>query len=207
MSPDMAFRLLSLPAAGKAGSHLLFVGPWGCREPSLSPPVAISQPGVGVLQNDGCRKILSPSQNTSHNHLLPFAQGDWLSGRERKEWGKDCVYFLHKAAWGSASFQDIWLIAQLKECWKTFTSFISLEEGSENKKYVCFYLLPFSPSSICPLILHSSPPQGGKGRTAEQGAVVEGSPEHAQASQTQLQNSLLIFTRKLEHFIKWKIFS
>lgn len=65
------------------------LGPRGCREPRLSPPVAISLPGVGVLQNEGCfcccRKILSPSQNTSYSYLLPFAQGDWFSGRERKE--------------------------------------------------------------------------------------------------------------------------
>lgn len=146
--------------------------------------MASSLPGVGALQNDGyfctCRKILSPSQNTVCKPSLSFCPGRlvrWEGVSVREEWGKDHIYFLHEGAWGSVSFQDIWLIAQLKEHWKTFTSFTSLEEGTENKKYVCFHLLPFSPSSIHPLVLRSSPPHRGKGRTAAQGEAVAGSPQ------------------------------
>lgn len=128
------------------GSYLPFAGTTRLRAAhGVSPVIVTSLPGVGNLQNDGyicnCRKILSPSQKNSYKLALCFCQGScprrlvwWEGVSVRKGRGKECIYFLHEGAWGSVSFQDIWLIAQLKEHWKTFTSFISVVEGTQNKK-------------------------------------------------------------------------
>lgn len=128
------------------GSHLPFAGTTRLRAAHrVSPVMVTSLPGVGTLQSDGyicsCRKTLSPSQNNLCKPSLCFCQGScprrlvwWEGVSVRKDRGKDCIYFLHKGAWGSVLFQDIWLKAQLQEHWKTFTSFISLVEGTQNKK-------------------------------------------------------------------------
>lgn len=183
MRLEMAFRPWVSHQAGDGWiSSAVF---WDCEAPTrLSPSMTISLPVVGAMQNDGyfcsCRKIVSPSQNTLCKPSLSFCPGRlvlWEGTSVGKEWGKDHIYFLQEGAWGSVSFQDIWLIAQLKEHWKTFTSFISLEEGTEDKKRVCVHFLPFSPSSIHPLVLQSSSPHCGQGRTAEQGEAATGSPQ------------------------------
>lgn len=157
-----------------------------------------------------CRRILPLSPQFFCEPSLCFCQGScpwrlirWKGVSVRKEWGKDRVYFLHEGAWGSISFKDIWLIAWPIQRWKMFTSFISWEEGTESKKYVCFHLLPFSPSSIRPPALSSSP-QGRRAGGAGTGSGEQ--PFSARASQTQSQDALLVFSWKLEHFSKWKIF-
>lgn len=68
--------------------------------------------------------------------------------------------------------------------------------------FICFPSLPppsALPSSGSPL-LAAGQEDGGAGRGGG------GQPSARWASQTQLRDSLLVFSRKLEHFSKWKIF-
>lgn len=70
------------------------------------------------------------------------------------------------------------------------------------------FVFIWSPSLPLPSVLSSSvPPLLRAGREGQQSRELWWRAALSTlASQTQLQDSLLIFTRKLEHFSKWKIF-
>lgn len=70
--------------------------------------------------------------------------------------------------------------------------------GGNSKQKIGWFSLTLLLSLLHP---SSGPPHGRRGRERQGRAALGALP-----SQTQLQNSLLVFSRKLEHFSKWKIF-